>query len=86
MSLQQVWKNTLVGFWAAWVFLNLAPTSTILPIRDLAFEHRMYLPLAGLAVLAVWGGYALLGRVAGATVRRWAGRRWRRRWRWAARC
>ncbi|MCE9607346.1 MAG: tetratricopeptide repeat protein [Planctomycetia bacterium] len=31
-------------------FLILAPTSSIVPIADLSFEHRMYLPLA--AVLA----------------------------------
>jgi Tfp pilus assembly protein PilF len=38
----------------------LAPTSSFVPIRDLAVEHRMYLPLAALAVPAVvvawwWG-------------------------------
>ena len=34
-------------------FLILAPTSSVLPIKDLAFEHRMYLPLAAVAILAV---------------------------------
>jgi len=36
---------------AAAVFLILAPTSSIVPIQDAAFEHRMYLPLACLAAL-----------------------------------
>jgi len=47
------------GFLGAWFFLILAPTSSILPLGQLAFEHRMYLPLAAVAVLAVTGGYAL---------------------------
>ncbi len=31
-----------VGFWGAWFFLILAPTSSIMPIADVAFEHRRY--------------------------------------------
>ncbi|WP_207395545.1 tetratricopeptide repeat protein [Bremerella alba] len=38
------------GFLGGWFFLILAPTSSILPIKDVAVEHRMYLPSA--AVLA----------------------------------
>jgi Flp pilus assembly protein TadD len=41
------------GFWGAWFFLILAPTSSIMPIADIAFEHRMYLPLAAVVVLLV---------------------------------
>jgi len=37
-----------LGFAAAWVFIILGPTSSIVPIFDVAFEHRMYLPLAGM--------------------------------------
>jgi Flp pilus assembly protein TadD len=49
---------------AAAFFLILAPTSSIVPIQDAAFEHRMYLPLACLVVLAVVGGWtAAAGRV-----------------------
>lgn len=36
-------------------FLALGPSSSIVPIRDLAFEHRMYLPLAAIMVLLVAG-------------------------------
>jgi len=39
-----------LGFCIAAFFLILGPTSSIVPIQDLAFEHRMYLPLA--AILA----------------------------------
>jgi tetratricopeptide (TPR) repeat protein len=33
--------------------MNLAPTSSLIPIADLAFEHRMYLALAGVVFAAV---------------------------------
>jgi protein O-mannosyl-transferase len=47
------WRNSAWGFLGAWVFLILAPTSSVLPLPDLAFEHRMYLPLAALIVALV---------------------------------
>ena len=31
-----------IGFLGGWFFLILAPTSSVVPIRDLMFEHRMY--------------------------------------------
>jgi tetratricopeptide (TPR) repeat protein len=49
------------GFLGAWFFLILAPTSSVMPIVDLAFEHRMYLPLAavvGAVVLAAYEGFS----------------------------
>jgi tetratricopeptide (TPR) repeat protein len=45
-----------IGFLAAGFFIALGPTSSLLPIADLAVEHRMYVPLASLTVLAVLGG------------------------------
>lgn len=42
-----------LAFPAAAFFVLLAPTSTIVPIRDLAAEHRMYLPLAAIMVVVV---------------------------------
>jgi tetratricopeptide (TPR) repeat protein len=46
------------GLLGAWFLLILAPTSSVLPLGQLAFEHRMYLSLAAVVVLAVVGGYA----------------------------
>jgi tetratricopeptide (TPR) repeat protein len=43
------------GFLGAWFFLILMPTSSFLPIADIAVEHRMYLPLAAVVVLGVVG-------------------------------
>jgi tetratricopeptide (TPR) repeat protein len=42
----------LLTFAVGWTLLILAPTSSVLPIADLAVERRMYLPLAGLMLLA----------------------------------
>jgi tetratricopeptide (TPR) repeat protein len=48
-----------LGFLGAWFFLVLAPTS-IVPIRDIAVEHRMYLSLAAVTVLvALLGAHAI---------------------------
>ena len=57
-------RYRLASFCLAWFFITLAPTSTIIPLRDAAFEQRMYLPLVGLAWLAVVGTYDLLGYIA----------------------
>jgi tetratricopeptide (TPR) repeat protein len=62
------------AFPLAWVFIILAPTSSILPIADAAFEHRMYLPLAGVLALVVVGGHALLDQLPPRSRR---GRSWR---------
>ena len=56
-------RNRSWAYLPAWSFVILFPTSSFIPIADLAFEHRMYLPLAGLTVLAVTAGYILLNRV-----------------------
>ncbi len=52
-----------LGFVAAAFFLVLAPTSTIMPIADLAVEHRMYLPLAAVVLLGVLGAQLFLESV-----------------------
>ena len=47
------------GFAGAWFFTTLSVTSSFMPYSDLAFEQRMYLPLAGVVTLLVIGGYTL---------------------------
>lgn len=70
----------LLGLAGAWFFLFLAPTSSIVPIKDPAVEHRMYVPLLAPLAIAVCalarglrtrpglahGGLALLVLLAGA--------------------
>ncbi|MCH7924406.1 MAG: tetratricopeptide repeat protein [Planctomycetes bacterium] len=52
-----------LGFPAAWFFVILAPTSSIVPIMDVIFEHRMYLPLAGVVTLLVLCGHFFLTKL-----------------------
>jgi tetratricopeptide (TPR) repeat protein len=52
-----LYKRHPSGFLFAWFFIILAPTSSIIPIPDIAFEHRMYLPLASVVIICVFGGY-----------------------------
>lgn len=49
-------SRPVAGFLLAWPFLTLAPTSSFVPValQPMA-EHRMYLPLAGLVVMAMLG-------------------------------
>lgn len=57
-----MWRHPAWGFVGGWFFLILAPSSSFIPIRDLAFEHRMYLSLAAVVVTVVVGGYELFQR------------------------
>ncbi|MFQ5490284.1 MAG: tetratricopeptide repeat protein [Phycisphaerae bacterium] len=56
-------RGSKLGFAGAWFFLILAPTSSIVPIRDLAYEHRMYLPLASVVAVTVVGARWVLARM-----------------------
>jgi len=56
-------RRPVLGFPAVWVFLTLAPTSSIVPIAtEVGAARRMYLPLAGIVVLFVVGIVALAQR------------------------
>jgi tetratricopeptide (TPR) repeat protein len=47
------YRNRPWAFAGIWTFLILAPTSSVIPIADVAFEHRMYLPLAAVLTVAL---------------------------------
>ena len=61
---------TVVGFatrrdlamLGAWLLVVLAPTS-LLPLPDVAFEHRMYVPSVAVIAALVFGGNLVLSRV-----------------------
>lgn len=46
-------KNRLFSFFMLWFFLIILPEASIIPLEDIISEHRLYLPLAGYAVLLV---------------------------------
>lgn len=52
-----------LGFLGAWLFVLLAPSSSIVPIPlETVAEHRMYLPLAALVILTVLAVAAVVPR------------------------
>lgn len=61
-------RRSAMGFLGASFFLALAPTSSFIPITDLAFEHRMYLPLAALCIVFVVAGHRVLPSIHGGIV------------------
>lgn len=46
-------KQRVLSFCIFWFFLTLSIESTLIPIRDVIFEHRLYLPLFGFSFGAV---------------------------------
>jgi len=61
-TLAALWKRPVAGFFGAWFFCILAPTSLVPGTTQMIVEHRMYLPLAAIVVPAVLGLQAALGR------------------------
>ena len=59
-------RYRLATFCLGWFFLTLAPSSSIIPLKDVAFEHRMYLAVAGLSWLVVVGFYDAMIQWSGA--------------------
>lgn len=63
MTAWGVFRRKLWSLLPASFFIVLAPTSSFVPINDLCFEHRMYLPLAAIILAAVLAMFLLLSRL-----------------------
>ena len=48
--------NPIVFFGIMWFFITLSIESSIFPIRDALFEHRLYLPMFGFSLVAARAG------------------------------
>jgi protein O-mannosyl-transferase len=57
-----LWRRPVLGFLGAWFFVILAPSSVVPVATQTIAEHRMYLPLAAVAVAAVTAAYSVAGR------------------------
>ena len=57
-------RRQALGFLGCWFILALAPTSSVIPVADLAAERRMYLALAALTVVVTVAGWEGLRRLA----------------------
>ncbi|HLF17512.1 MAG TPA: tetratricopeptide repeat protein [Candidatus Omnitrophota bacterium] len=47
-------KHALVSFSIFWFFITLSAESSIFPISDVIFEHRLYLPMVGFSLLVAY--------------------------------
>jgi len=59
VSAYGVLKKRPWGFLCAAFFVPLFPTSSVIPVKDLVMEHRMYIPLAAVAVATTLFGIQL---------------------------
>jgi Flp pilus assembly protein TadD len=62
-GLWNIKRRPVISFGIFWFFVTLSVESSIFPIRDALFEHRLYLPMFGFALLAAYFiGQLLSGR------------------------
>jgi len=48
-------RHRIVTFCVFWFYITLSVESTIVPIKDVIFEHRLYLPMMAYAILLPFG-------------------------------
>lgn len=60
LTLAALRLRPVLGYLGMWFFGILGPTSSFIPRPDVAFEHRMYLPLAAVVILTVLVAYTAL--------------------------
>lgn len=53
-------KHRLASFAIFWFFLSLSIESSLIPIRDVIFEHRLYLPMLGFSLFLASGLFTIL--------------------------
>jgi tetratricopeptide (TPR) repeat protein len=56
---------TLIPFGVAWFYITLSPVQSFVPIIDVFFEHRLYLPSIGIFIAFVAGYEGLFDRLRG---------------------
>jgi tetratricopeptide (TPR) repeat protein len=54
----------LIGFGILWFFITLSVESSFIPIADVIFEHRLYLPSAGAFIAITASAFSIAGTAA----------------------
>ena len=62
LGTRQYRRRPIITFAVWWFFITLSVESSILPINDAMFEHRLYLPMAGFALAVPYLLYSSLSR------------------------
>ena len=60
LSAYALFRKHWLGFIGAWFFLIIAPSSSFISTQQNAFEHRIYLSLAAVIIIAVLAGWYLV--------------------------
>ncbi|MBL7178266.1 MAG: tetratricopeptide repeat protein [Desulfobacteraceae bacterium] len=60
LGIWQIKKRPSISFAIFWIFITLSVESSIFPIKDALFEHRLYLPMFGFAIAAAYMVFCLL--------------------------
>ncbi len=47
-------RSPVFSFAVLWFFIAIAPSAGVVPVADLIFEHRLYMPMAGFSIFAVY--------------------------------
>jgi FOG: TPR repeat len=56
-------KNKVFSFGIFWFFLTLSIESSVIPIADPMFEHRMYLPMVGMSIFLMSSLFMMLPKL-----------------------
>ena len=59
-GIRSIKKHPIISFAIFWFFITLSVESSIFPIEDALFEHRLYLPMFGFALFAVYVPFTYL--------------------------
>ncbi|HOP48310.1 MAG TPA: tetratricopeptide repeat protein [Desulfobacteraceae bacterium] len=62
VGLWSIKKRPVITFAIFWFFITLSVESSIIPIRDAMFEHRLYLPMYGFAIGVSYAVFQLLSK------------------------
>ena len=52
-----------IAFGIFWFFITLSVESSFIPIKDVIFEHRLYLPMVGFSLFASVGLFSILNNI-----------------------
>ena len=55
-------RKKVISFGIFWFLLTLLPESSVIPLKDLMFEHRLYLPMVGFSILSAYVLCLLFGQ------------------------
>lgn len=55
-------KHRLLSFGIFWIYITLSIESSIIPIRDVMFEHRLYIPMFGFVLIVLYLLFMIFSR------------------------